>query len=298
VGAAAAAPSASQLPDARLQEMFEITKAASEALANAPLDDEVAEARWTVAATSHPASGDAIPPPFRIAAWPFMGSVPCTALAFGARYYPGNLAASSFWQWWNQSQNAGTGYFNGAAASGGADAVSTFAKGYGVAVSVAMVLALGAGAAVKRHGAALGPLARFLPFPAVAAANVCNTVAVRWHEVEQGIEVSDSNGVVLGESVIAAKQALYDTCITRIVLPAGNFVVAPLVIIPFDKLVLPKHPRLKLPVYFGVTLSVFLSWIPVSLALYPQLAEMEVDELEPEIAAKTAESKVFYNKGL
>lgn len=74
--------------------------------------------------------------------------------------------------------------------------------------------------------------------------------------------------------------------------------VAPLVIIPFDKLVLPKHPRLKLPVYFGVTLSVFLSWIPVSLALYPQLAEMEVDELEPEIAAKTAESKVFYNKGL
>ena len=94
-------------------------------------------------------------------------------------------------------------YFNGAAASGGADAVSTFAKGYGVAVSVAMVLALGAGAAVKRHGAALGPLARFLPFPAVAAANVCNTVAVRWHEVEQGIEVSDSNGVVLGESVIA-----------------------------------------------------------------------------------------------
>lgn len=45
VGAAAAAPSASQLPDARLQEMFEITKAASEALANAPLDDEVAEVR-------------------------------------------------------------------------------------------------------------------------------------------------------------------------------------------------------------------------------------------------------------
>ena len=54
-------------------------------------------------------------------------------------------AASSFWQWWNQSQNAGTGYFNGAAAGGGADAVTTFAKGYGVAVSVAMVLALGAG---------------------------------------------------------------------------------------------------------------------------------------------------------
>lgn len=45
------------------------------------------KARWTVAATSHPASGDAIPPPFRIAAWPFMGSVPCTALAFVSVFF-------------------------------------------------------------------------------------------------------------------------------------------------------------------------------------------------------------------
>ena len=151
---------------------------------------------------------------------------------------------------------------------------------------------------MKRHGAALGPMARFLPFPAVAAANVCNTLAVRWHEVENGIEVSDSKGVVLGESVVAAKQALYDTCITRVVLPAGNFLVAPLAILPFDKFVLPKYPRIRLPVYFLVTLSVFLPWLPVSLALYPQLAEIGVEELEPALVAKTTETKLFYNKGL
>ena len=37
---------------------------------------------------------------------------------------------------------------------------------------------------------------------------------------------------------------------------------------------------------------------PPSLALYPQRGELPVAELEPELAAKTGERTVFYNKGL
>ena len=54
----------------------------------------------------------------------------------------------------------------------------------------------------------------------------------------------------------------------------------------------------RLLVCFGVTLGVFLAWLPASLALYPQRCELDVAELEPELAAKTKGSVVVYNKGL
>jgi hypothetical protein len=161
-----------------------------------------------------------------------------------------------------------------------------------------MTFALGGGALVKRHGGSLGFAARFVPFPAVAAANVCNTVAVRWFEVEQGIEVTDSAGKVLGQSVTAAKQALYETSITRIILPFGNFIVTPILMIPLEKTILKKYPRGWIPAYGAMTLAVFFAWLPLSLALYPQQGVIPVGEVEPDIATKTIEGGVFYNKGL
>jgi hypothetical protein len=44
-----------------------------------------------------------------------------------------------------------------------------------------------------------------------AAASVCNTILVRYHEVEGGIDVTDAAGNVVGKSVTAAKQALHET---------------------------------------------------------------------------------------
>jgi hypothetical protein len=98
--------------------------------------------------------------------------------------------------------------------------------------------------------------------------------------------------------VVAAKLALSQTCLSRIVLPAGNFVVSPLLILPLEKVLLSRHPRLRLPVYFGVTISVFWTWLVLSLSLYPQLGELESNELEPSLLASTTARSVFYNKGL
>jgi hypothetical protein len=60
--------------------------------AASPNETEVQAAQWTLAATVHPESGEIIPPPFRIAAWPFLGSVPCTGIAFFAKYAPTSVA--------------------------------------------------------------------------------------------------------------------------------------------------------------------------------------------------------------
>jgi hypothetical protein len=49
-----------------------------------------------------------------------------------------------------------------------------------------------------------------------------------YHELEHGIPVVDSVGNVVGHSVLAARRALRETCVTRVVLPAGNFVVVSL----------------------------------------------------------------------
>ena len=58
-----------------------------------------------------------------------MGSVPVSGLMYGARYMPTNLPAAAAGQWWNQSQNAATGYLNGAAACTDGDATTVCLKG-------------------------------------------------------------------------------------------------------------------------------------------------------------------------
>lgn len=263
-----------------------------------PSAADAADARWTLAGTVHPKSGEAIALPFRMAAWPWFGAVPVSGLMYLARYRPTDLGMSAAGQWWNQSQNGLTNFCNGAAANGGEEATAVFVQGYAGAVGAAMVLALGAGVLAKqRFMAPFKSVIQFLPFPAVAGANVINTYLLRRHEIVAGIDVVDEDGAVVGQSVVAAKAAIRKTCVTRVVIPAGNFVIAPLVLMPFAN-TLSATRWLRYPVCFGVTLAVFGAWLPVSLALYPQRCELDVAELEPELAAKAKGSVVVYNKGL
>ena len=71
-------------------------------------------------------------------------------------------------------------------------------------------------------------LSRFIPYPAVAGANVANLVMMRWRELATGVDVLDGDGAVRGKSKAAAKVALWDTAITRVVLPTPILVLSPL----------------------------------------------------------------------
>jgi hypothetical protein len=62
-------------------------------------------------------------------------------------------------------------------------------------------------------------LLRYTPLPAVMTASTLNVVLMRIHELDEGINVVDKDGQVVGSSKLAAKFALKEMAITRATLP-------------------------------------------------------------------------------
>lgn len=146
---------------------------------------------------------------------------------------------------------------------------------------------------------------RFVPYPAVATANVANVLMMRWAELDQGIDVKDAEGESRGISKSAAKAALFDTCITRVVLPMPLLLLPPTIMSQVGKIkALKKSPRLSLMAEAAVCVSCFLVGLPFALSLFPQEQTISVNELEPEFQnladAKTGAPlhHLSYNKGL
>ncbi|XP_031965732.1 sideroflexin-5 isoform X2 [Corvus cornix cornix] len=140
---------------------------------------------------------------------------------------------------------------------------------------------------------------RFVPFPAVASANICNVVLMRHTELEEGIDVLDNNGNIVGSSRVAAKHALLETALTRVVLPMPILVLPPIIMSVLEKTsLLRSRPRMILPVQSLVCLAAFGLALPLAISLFPQMSEIETSQLEPEIAMATTSKTVVYNKGL
>nr|XP_021152496.1 sideroflexin-5 isoform X4 [Columba livia] len=115
---------------------------------------------------------------------------------------------------------------------------------------------------------------RFVPFPAVASANICNVVLMRHTELEEGIDVLDNNGNIVGSSRIAAKHALLETALTRVVLPMPILVLPPIIMSILEKTsLLRSRPRMILPVQSLVCLAAFGLALPLAISLFPQMSE-------------------------
>ncbi|XP_069779514.1 sideroflexin-5-like isoform X5 [Narcine bancroftii] len=211
------------------------------------------------------------------------------------------LATTIFWQWLNQSHNACVNYANRNATK--PTPVSKFALGYVGAVVSAVSIAVGLNIFIKKacrfNPATRFLIQRFVPFPAVAAANVSNVVLMRHNELEEGISVLDEDGNTIGSSRIAAQHALLETALTRIVLPVPILVLPPIIMSFLEKTrMLKAHPRLTLPLHGLVCLAAFGFALPIAISIFPQISEIETSKLEPEIKAATLRKSCFYNKGL
>ncbi|XP_058280253.1 sideroflexin-5-like [Hirundo rustica] len=115
---------------------------------------------------------------------------------------------------------------------------------------------------------------RFVPFPAVASANICNVVLMRHTELEEGIDVLDNNGNIVGSSRVAAKHALLETALTRVVLPMPILVLPPIIMSVLEKTsLLRSRPRMILPVQSLVCLAAFGLALPLAISLFPQMSE-------------------------
>uniref|UniRef100_A0A8D0FKV9 Sideroflexin 5 n=1 Tax=Strix occidentalis caurina TaxID=311401 RepID=A0A8D0FKV9_STROC len=204
--------------------------------------------------------------------------------------------------WWlNQSHNACVNYANRNATK--PSPTSKFIQGYLGAVISAVSIAVGLNVLVQRANkftpATRLLIQRFVPFPAVASANICNVVLMRHTELEEGIDVLDSNGNIVGSSRIAAKHALLETALTRVVLPMPILVLPPIIMSILEKTsLLRSRPRMILPVQSLVCLAAFGLALPLAISLFPQMSEIETSRLEPEIAMATTSKTVVYNKGL
>ncbi|KAM6441168.1 sideroflexin-5 isoform 6-T6 [Liasis olivaceus] len=204
-------------------------------------------------------------------------------------------------EWLNQSHNACVNYANRNATK--PSPTSKFIQGYLGAVVSAVSIAVGLNVLIQRANqfspATRLLIQRFVPFPAVASANICNVVLMRHTELEEGIDVLDGEGNVVGSSRIAARHALLETALTRVVLPMPILVLPPIIMSLLEKTAfLRSRPRMLLPVQSLVCLAAFGLALPLAISLFPQMSEIETVRLEPEIAQATTSLTVIYNKGL
>ncbi|KAM7168521.1 sideroflexin-5 isoform 3-T3 [Macrochelys suwanniensis] len=182
----------------------------------------------------HPDTNEKIFMPFRMSGYIPFG----TPIVVGLLLPNQTLASTVFWQWLNQSHNACVNYANRNATK--PSPTSKFIQGYLGAVISAVSIAVGLNVLVQRANkftpATRLLIQRFVPFPAVASANICNVVLMRHTELEEGIDVLDSNGNIVGSSRIAAKHALIETALTRVVLPMPILVLPPIIMSILEKL--------------------------------------------------------------
>uniref|UniRef100_A0A8C1TB26 Sideroflexin 5b n=1 Tax=Cyprinus carpio TaxID=7962 RepID=A0A8C1TB26_CYPCA len=234
-------------------------------------DHQLWEAQKVKQAIIHPDTGEKIFMPFRM-------SGKSIEQVVGLLLPNQTLASTVFWQWLNQSHNACVNYAN-----------RLTIVGLNVLIEKSS----------KFSPATRLFIQRFIPFPAVASANICNVALMRHNELSEGIDVLDSKGNVVGSSRIAAKHALIETALTRVALPLPIFVLPPIIMAFLEKLPLMQaHRRMMLPVHSLVCLAVFGLSLPLAISLFPQMSEIEASHLEPEIAMATDCKVLTYNKGL
>ncbi|KAK1804414.1 hypothetical protein P4O66_020433 [Electrophorus voltai] len=273
---------------------------------------ELWEAQKVKQAIIHPDTGQKIFMPFRMSGGrpsppePDAG-IHCVlaahtlALSASALTRPSHVRPMSVPQWLNQSHNACVNYANRNATK--PTATSRFIQGYLGAVTSAVSIAVGLNVLIEKsrkfNPATRLIIQRFIPFPAVASANICNVALMRHNELSEGIDVLDRDGNVVGSSRIAAKHALMETAFTRVVLPLPIFVLPPVIMAFLEKLpLLRANRRLMLPMHSLVCLAVFGLSLPLAISLFPQMSEIEASHLEPEIAMATDCKVLTYNKGL
>lgn len=246
----------------------------------------------------HPDTGQKILMPFRMS-----GYVPFGAPIVVGLLLPGQtLVTTLFWQWLNQSHNACVNFANRNATK--ESSTKRFLMGYGGAVTSACSIAVGLNLIIRKASgftpATRMMIQRFVPFPAVAMANVCNVTLMRFNELWDGIEVQDKDGNTVGTSRIAAKMALTETALTRIFLPAPILLIPPIIMtfIENKTTFLKRFPRCNLPLQAVVCTGAFAFALPLAISLFPQMSQVPTSKLEPEIQNATTSDIIVYNKGL
>lgn len=198
----------------------------------------------------------------------------------------------------------------------------TLAVSYSAAVGSALVVAFGLATAIqKRYPAEQAKaLMKYVAFPSAIVASSLNCYIVRSPEIQTGVPLLDADrqpvrtgdgssndaAAAVVVSQVAAKRGVESTTLSRALLQAPVYFVPPVLmglIGPLRRLV-ERNPRTRVPLTTFLLLTSFGIGLPVSTALFPQVAEIDAQDVEVEyqhlIDPKTQRpyQVFYYNKGL
>jgi len=273
---------------------------------------ELWTAKKIVDSTLHPDTGKPVFLPFRMSCFVLSNLVVTAGMLTPGLGTAGTLA----WQITNQSLNVAINNAN--ANKSTALSTPTLVKSYFMAVGASCTVALGLNALVPRlkrlSPAAKITLGRLVPFAAVASAGALNVFLMRGEEIRQGIDVfpvlseeekkriEDGSLEIksLGKSKSAAKLAVGETALSRVLNATPIMVLPPLVLVRLQRTEwLKQRPRMVMPVNVGLIFVTSIFALPLALGAFPQRQAVSAKTLEPEFWERAGkDGMVEFNRGI
>ncbi|XP_032636662.1 sideroflexin-4 [Chelonoidis abingdonii] len=270
-----------------------------------PLRDKTVNEAWKLSLSSvHPGTGEIIPRVFRPPAF-----LPLATPLFFASLLPHGGAKQAFiWQFLFHTYTAGFTIANGNATAKAEETAlpQKLPQKQLLMCTGAVSYAAFMGAVPHYIGSQSrlsGPMQVFfrkiLPIPLLVYLSAFTVMIVRGTERENGIEVMDKNGKVIGVSQKAGNKAVQDTALSRAALfgTAGIISDSLLYFVKRTNFLL-RNPHALTPLRVLMTVSTLGALLPVSFSVFPQLGEIKRDDLEKEILSSTEETELFYNRGV
>ncbi|XP_064632815.1 sideroflexin-2-like [Lineus longissimus] len=219
-------------------------------------------------------------------------------------FYRTNTAVI-FWQWANQSFNALVNYTNRNAES------DITPKRIGIAYVSATTAAIVTSLGLKKYLAkTASPLfQRFVPFAAVASANLVNIPLMRQSELYDGIAVFDKDGNKVTDSQYAALKGIGQVSTSRVFMAFSTMCSIPFLMEYLERfpwMMRMKWLNMPLQVLFCGVILTFT--VPVGCSLFPQKAQIEYEKLNiidkdkytavKEKYGNNIPQTLYFNKGL
>ena len=113
---------------------------------------------------------------------------------------------------------------------------------------------------------------------------------MRQKEIQEGITVFDSDNKPIGKSSIAAKHAIAQTAVSRVIAAMPSMVVPPIVM-GFVK----AKPIPSMFIHAGLVGVCMGIGLPCAISLFDQRANIPGLSLEPEFQGK---DRLYFNRGL
>lgn len=267
------------------------------------MSPELWRAKRVLDSTLHPDTGETVMLPFRMSSYVLSNLVVTVGMLT-----PGmGTAGTLFWQIANQSLNVAVNTAN--ANKSHPLSTTQLVTSYLMAVTGSCSVALGLNAIVPRLKNVTPQtktlLTRLVPFAAVVSAGMVNVFLMRGEEIRKGITVFDkTTNEELGTSKTAAKYAVGETALSRVINATPVMVVPPLLLFRLQRSVLKGKSRfVETIANLGLITVTAFAVLPFALAIFPQTRTLDATSLEDKFKglknSKGEEVKqVWFNRGM